>query len=176
MKTQKNETKALCLKVTDNLSVKVIPDQIHEFLMPTKDVASGFGVSNYAISWHRMEHYEELIEGKHYLSNVSIPHSAANGSSRGVMWTKRGIVRLGFFIKSPTAVLFRDWAEELIIRLNEQVDLFGVRIQKLAPISRNHNRLSPNRLVDIMADVALIDQKDIRERLVNKLMQKGGQA
>lgn len=31
------------------------------------------------------------------------------------MWTKRGVVRLGFFIKTPMAKEFRDWAEDYII-------------------------------------------------------------
>ena len=31
------------------------------------------------------------------------------------MWTKRGVVRLGFFIKTSKAKQFRDWAEDYII-------------------------------------------------------------
>ena len=37
------------------------------------------------------------------------------------------------------------------------------------PTKRNHNRLTKERLVDILADVAQIEDKHIRLSLVNKL-------
>lgn len=32
-----------------------------------------------------------------------------------MMWTKRGIVRLGFLLNSPRAKAFRDFAEDLVL-------------------------------------------------------------
>ena len=36
-------------------------------------------------------------------------------SGKVIHWTKKGIVRLGFFIKSQQAKAFRDWAEDYIV-------------------------------------------------------------
>ena len=64
-----------------------------------------------------MEHEDELIENKHFISvqnvnanpRMGIPHTST-------LWTKRGVTRLGFFIKSEQAKRFRDWAEDLVIK------------------------------------------------------------
>lgn len=174
MKNQ-NENKAISLEVAEGLKVTVMPDPNHEFIMPTKEVALGYGVGVDTIRRHKLEHQAELIEGKHFISGVSIPHAASHGSSKGTIWTKRGIVRLGFFIKSSRARLFRDWAEDLIINLEQkQRDLFNEPVAPRQLSARKHNRLSPARLVDLLADVALVESKELRERLVNKLLMKGG--
>ena len=150
----------------------ILPDSNHEFLMSTKQVATGFGVSDYNIRQHKLEHSFELIEGKHFISGVSIPHAASTGSSKGTLWTKRGIVRLGFFIKSERAKLFRDWAEELVIEKTMQPTLFDVPAKQL-PAHRKHNRLTSERLLSIMADVARIDDREVRLSIANKLMMGG---
>jgi len=167
-----NEKQAISLTVMEDLSVTVIADLEHEYLMSTKEIAIGYGVSAYAIRQTKLRNNSELIEGKHFLSNVTIRHGASCGSSKSTMWTKRGIVRLGFFIKSERAKLFRDWAEELIIKLDEQRDLFNIPVTnvKQLPAKRKHNRLSPARMIDLLADVAMIEDKTLRERLRNKLV------
>lgn len=71
---------------------------------------------------------------------------------------------MGFFIKSERAKLFRDWAENVILEVTSPKAV-------LPPVKkRRHNRLSQARLVEILADVALIEDKDLRISLVNKLM------
>lgn len=169
---QKENAGKLNMQVTEGLAVQVFPSHLHEFLLPTKEVALGYGVSNHTIRRHKKDHFEELIEGKHFISGVSITHAASNGSSKGTMWTKRGIVRLGFFIKSERAKLFRDWAEDLIIKVDEHTDLFGKLVSKpvnYLPKKRNHNRLTQSRLVDILTDVAKIEDKKLRLSLMQKL-------
>lgn len=175
MHYKKNEQQAMSLTVTEGLTVTILPNSDHEFLMATKQVAAGYGVGIDTIRRHKFDHQAELIEGKHFLSGVSIPHAASPGSSIGTMWTKRGIVRLGFFIRSQRARLFRDWAEDLIInRINQpQVDLFGEK-QRQLPKKRNHNRLSADRLVSILADVAKVESQQLRESLIDKLLMRGG--
>jgi len=169
----------MSLAVTGDLTVTVITNPNHEFLMTTKQVAVGYGVSERNIRKHIALHPEDLVEGKHYFSGVNVPHmgdgTISSGASISTLWTKRGIVRLGFFIKSQRAGMFRDWAEDLVIRAMEprQKDLFGDPVHQL-PAKRRHNRLSPIRLVDILADVALIPDQVLRERLVSKIMWKGG--
>jgi hypothetical protein len=166
-----NEKQEMNLQVTEGLTVAVFPNSNHEFLMPAKQVAHGYGVGIDTIRRHRKDHKTELIEGKHFISSVSIPHGAGkHGASRTTMWTKRGIVRLGFFIKSERARMFRDWAEELVLdTLNKKA---AAKSPKKLPGkgNRNHNRLSAERLVGIMADVAKIEDKHVRESLTEKLI------
>lgn len=162
---KKNEKQALGLQVTEDLTVNIIPSSDHEFLMPTKEVALGYGVCKSRLRHHLKDHSDELIEGKHFISGVRFPHSASPGSSKGTLWTKRGIVRLGFFIKSERAKLFRDWAEDLVI---ENSLSRSKRLSEL-PAKRKHNRLTPERLADMLADVCMIEDKELRISLTNKL-------
>lgn len=169
MTTEKNAGK-LSMQVTEGLAVAVYPNHEHEFLLPTKEVALGYGSSPYSVRMAKKRHPEELIEGKHFLSNVTFCYGA-KGASKGTMWTKRGIVRLGFFIKSERAKLFRDWAEDLIIKVDEHKDLFGQIMSKppQLPQKRNHNRLTQARLVDLMADVVCIENTALRLSITKKL-------
>lgn len=164
--------------VADNLIVMVEPNKEHEFIMTTNEVAKGFGVSGGTIRKHKMEHSEELIEGKHFVTYIQhldtrVTKSNADTKSatyKQVCWTKRGIVRLGFFIKSERAKLFRDWAEDLVIFVAEQTE----KVQQLAiwpePEKRKHNRLTPQRLVDLLIDVAKIEDNSLRISIMNKLL------
>ena len=93
--------------------IGVMPSEEHEYLLPTSAVAFGYGVSEDAIRAHKQRQADELMEGRHWLS-VTNCH-AGNGNLPKTLWTKRGIVRLGFFIRSERAKLFRDAAEDLVI-------------------------------------------------------------
>lgn len=124
MTCKKEETKAMSLTVTEGLTVTILPDSNHEFLMPTKEVAAGYGTSKYVIQKSFLRNSAELLEGKHFIKGVDIlstPHEkGVQIQPHQIFWTKRGIVRLGFYVKSPRAKLFRDWAEELVINRIEQ--------------------------------------------------------
>ncbi len=78
--------------------------------METRLVAEGYGVAESTIREHKRKNSDELVENRHFTS-VSI--TDAGGLRRiNTYWTKRGVIRLGFFIKSDRARLFRDWAED----------------------------------------------------------------
>jgi hypothetical protein len=97
----------------EELNIYVRPDETHEWLMETKLVAEAYGVDESTIRHHKRRNESEFIEGKHFTS-VTISHAGLQRTT--TYWTKRGVIRLGFFIKSARAKLFRDWAEDLIIR------------------------------------------------------------
>ena len=169
--------KEVNLKVTEELSVNVLPNSDFEFLMTTKEVAHGYGASEYVIRRSKSDHSAELIEGKHFIKGVDITpkgvkntHTLPNAQPHQVFWTKRGIIRLGFFIKSKQAILFRDWAEDLIINVLEAGENFLQPVPVLqAPKKRNHNRLTQDRMISILADVAKIDDRNLRLSLISKL-------
>lgn len=172
MTDTKNEVGILLpMTVAEGVTVQVIPNTKHEYLMTTKEVANGYGVTEYAIRQNKVSLSNELIEGKHFVVAVSIPHgdlpSALKCAHNAVLWTKRGIVRLGFAMRGERAKLFRDWAEDLIINLSE-TSRIAVRPQ--LPARRNHNRLTHDRIIDILADVCRVDDKELRLSLTNKIL------
>lgn len=183
---KENKNKAMSLTVTEGLTVTVLPHSDHEFLMTTKQVASGYGTSDYIVRKTKERHNVELVEGKHFVTAVTFSHGETHNALKdlnvphnAIIWTKRGIVRLGFFIKSKRARMFRDWAEELVVRFDEnQKELFPENAEiknpaKALPLKRNHNRLTKDRLADLLADVCHIEDKELRLRITNKLMEGG---
>ena len=162
--------KEMNLKVTEELSVNVLPNSDFEFLMTTKEVAHAYDVSPQNIREHQRVN-DDFIEGKHFIKGVRISDTLGkNAQPHQVFWTKRGIVRLGFFIKSERSKLFRDWAEDLIINVLEAGENFLQPVPVLqAPKKRNHNRLTQDRMISILADVAKIDDRNLRLSLISKL-------
>lgn len=169
MQNLKNENKAICLTVTEGLTVTILPSSDHEFLMDSKQVALGYGVSYGNIREHKRVN-DEFVEGKHFVSGVRFSDS---DPSNKVYWTKRGVVRLGFFIKSERAKMFRDWAEDLIVSLTDPAPPAPINAGRRLPEKRNHNRLTQDRLISILADVCRIDDKKLRLSITNKLMEGG---
>ncbi len=171
--SQEKAGNLLPMTVTEGVTVNVLPYEQYEYLMTTKEVAKGYGISEYTLRRHKMQHPLELTEGKHFVTAVQILNGKSTIPRNATLWTKRGIIRLGFFIKSKQAILFRDWAEELIIKVDEQRNLFGEVAQTRAlPKKRKHNRLTQARMVDILADVCKIEDKELRMSITNKLMGK----
>ena len=91
------------------INLKKLINDLEEFLLSNKDVAKGYGVSIDTIRSHLSKNRDEFIEGKHFTVDKSYKNT------RKIFWTKKGIVRLGFFIKSEEAKKFRDWAEDYIV-------------------------------------------------------------
>lgn len=115
MKKKNEAGNLLPTTVTDEITVNLIPDSKHEFLMTSKDVALGYGVSESNIRNQLHRNQSEFEEGKHFGKAVCFSNIGLQAVHNKVFWTKRGIVRLGFFIKSKNAKLFRDWAEDLVL-------------------------------------------------------------
>ena len=96
---------------------------------------------------------------------VSLTNTLPNTQPNAVFWTKAGIVRLGFFIKSERAKMFRDWAENVILQA------ITPELPKNLPAvaKRKHNRLTQDRMVSILADVCRIEDTQLRLSLIQKL-------
>lgn len=100
-----------------DISLDVIPDKQHEWLLETTLVAEGYGVGVSTVKMAKSRNQEEFIEGKHFVSqNVTIGNLTRNK----ILWTKRGVITLGFFITSEKAKQFRMWAEDLILKVLER--------------------------------------------------------
>lgn len=157
--------KKMQMQVSEDLSIMIMPDNTHEFLIATKDVASGYGVSGNSIRSIQSRYFQELKEGKHFVKGVANCNTLANIQPHQVFWTKQGVVRLGFYVKSERAKLFRDWVENLV------VDVMSQKLPKLPETpKRKHNRLTPERLLDIMNDVCQIKDDGLRTKLAQKIL------
>ena len=164
-------TKEIKMQVTAELAVNVLPNVGHEFLMITKEVAHGYGVSPQNIREHQRCN-DDFVEGKHFLKGNSFSDTLGkNAQPHQIFWTKRGVIRLGFFVKSDQAKLFRDWAEELIISIDKMSSENFLQPVPLLLLKkpRNHNRLTQERMISILSDVAKIEDSGIRLSLISKL-------
>lgn len=109
-----------------DINLEVIPDKSHEWLLDSAMVADGYGITESALRKQKSRNAEDLKEGKHWVGQ-NVPTSS--GVQNKTFWTKKGVIRLGFFVKSEKAKQFRDWAEDLILRvLDRPVD----KIESLA--------------------------------------------
>ncbi|WNY97694.1 hypothetical protein SUSP_000112 [Sulfurospirillum sp. 'SP'] len=78
-------------------------------------MADGYGLSEVGLRSTKSRNADEFEEGKHW---VLLQNATKLGGRPPIMWTKRGVVRLGFFIKTPMAKEFRDWAEDYIVSVD----------------------------------------------------------
>lgn len=109
----------MALVIFENTELNLIEDSNNDFLISSKDVAKGYGCSSASIRNHLKNHNEELKEGKHWIKKDV---QTKGGVQSITHWTKKGIVRLGFFIKSERAKKFRDWAEDYIVNQKSLVE------------------------------------------------------
>jgi len=161
---QQNNSK-LTLQVMNDLTVQLYTNPKFDFLMDNKTVALGYGVADSTVKSNKSNHSDELIEGKHFVYGSAVQNLDGRSDIRPnmIFWTKAGVIRLGFFIKSERAKAFRDWAEKIVLEVS------APPANLPNPIRRKHNRMTPARMVDILADVARIDDKSLRLSLISKL-------
>lgn len=110
------------VEISDELVVEVQPNSEHEWLLSSKDVAEGYGLSASGLRSTKERYSDELEEGKHYIMKPS------QKGTPSTYWTKEGVVMLGFFIKTPTAKEFRRWASNYIV--SKQAEEKAISIPK----------------------------------------------
>jgi hypothetical protein len=101
-----------------NIELNIIENPQYEFLLSNKEVADGYGTTIALLSQAKSNHSEELIENKHFFRLEVMTNG---GKQKVIHWTKRGIIRLGFFIKSEQAKIFRDFIEDLTVAVHDCV-------------------------------------------------------
>ena len=94
----------------------VVPSTEYEFTVSTKEVAKTYGVTESTLREHKRS--SEFKADVHF---IDTSFSTPSGSKTKTMWTKRGIVRLGFKLRATKkTIAFRDWAEDFIINGGKQ--------------------------------------------------------
>jgi len=118
------------LKIRENLTVTAIPHPLHVFLMSGKQVAEGYGVTEQNVREHKRKNANEFVENKHWGVRNS---DTLGGKQDVVFWTLRGVMRLGFMIKSESAKEFRDWAEDTLFNtVTGNIQLRGTMLKEKA--------------------------------------------
>jgi len=105
------------VEISEELVVEVQPHVEHEWLLSSKDVAEGYGLSESGLRNTKTRYSDELLEGTHW---VLSQNGTKLGGRPSVYWTKEGVVMLGFFIKTPTAKDFRRWASNFIVEKSKE--------------------------------------------------------
>ncbi|OCL85710.1 hypothetical protein AAX26_01777 [Aliarcobacter thereius] len=113
----------MSLIIFEDVEIEIIENSKFVFTQTTNEVAKAyFGEPKTVqqaelfakqIRQTRLNNKQEFIENKHFF------YTYDNKNRKTIIWTKNGIVRLGFFIKSERAKKFRDWAEDYIVNQNQ---------------------------------------------------------
>jgi hypothetical protein len=100
--------------IIDGDAIAIQPHTAHEYLATTKEVARGYGVSEATLRKHKERHADELISSTHWATVTN-----SHGGEPATLWTKLGVITLGFFIRSERAKRFRAAAAQLVLRHTE---------------------------------------------------------
>jgi prophage antirepressor-like protein len=98
------------------------------------------------------------------------------GQNREVnLVNESGLYNLIFQSRKPAAKLFRKWVTSEVLPTLRRTGKYEQNPeQKALPTKRNHNRITKERMVSILADVCRIDNSELRMSITTKLM--GGNA
>ena len=97
-------------------------NDIKQWYMTVEEVAKGYGVTRNCIMNHLREHSDEIREEVE-VAGVSIPYTSSNGVTQGRHTTviyREGVIKLGFFVRSKQAAMFRQWATDLMMEIMDR--------------------------------------------------------
>lgn len=157
------------LSVTPKLSIEVTPNNQYVFLMATAEVAKAYGISEATVRSHKFTHRDELVENTHF---TSVDNTNAGRKVVQTLWTKEGVIKLGFFIRSKRAVEFREWATTVIAEtLKRQEPTPRPKQIKFSQEKKaNHKRLTAEMQLEMALDFAEVEPKELRMRLIDKYL------
>lgn len=85
------------------------PHEQHDWVLTSAEVAEGYGISTSTLRGHKSNKTDELLEHQHWIKD-----------GQSTLWTKAGVVQLGFHIQSERGKEFRALAEQLVLSAMEQ--------------------------------------------------------
>lgn len=95
-----------------------------QWYMTVEEVAKGYGVADVTIRRHLQEHSDELREGveKAVVQNMNTSSNGVTQRREMTVIYREGVIKLGFFIRSKQASVFRQWATNLVIAVLDQTN------------------------------------------------------
>jgi hypothetical protein len=177
MQLSQQKGEPILVQIADNLSVQLHPIPQHEFLMSTKQVAEAYGVSVKAIGGQKQRN--EFVEGTHFfihdeLQNVVLRGRETVSKVKRLYFTKRGVVRMGFFLTGQRAELVRTWAENALIEKLEGVPVpsgQNARVESKSKLPAA--KPTPQYDRELLDIIIAMDDSKTRLKLYGKL-KKGG--
>ncbi len=110
----------------NNLELHPLLDTKHEWFLSVSEVAQAFKVDINTILEIAASKESALIKGRHYQSEEIL--SAGIRSSEVLLWSKKGILRLAYYLKSDAALEFLDFAEDLDLHSGQGVDTHSLHM------------------------------------------------
>jgi len=104
----------------NGLELHPVADKKHNWLLSVHETCEAFGIDRASIDALRQSHAETLSEGRHFLyTTIS---SGGVSTSKIMFWTKKGIIRLAYYLKTDAALAFLDFAEDLKFTFDKEED------------------------------------------------------
>lgn len=157
------------LHISENVVMQVIPSDKHVFLVTNKEFAKAIGITTNGISTNKHRYKSHFEENVHFINDFVAKDYEKNIEYKTTVWTQKGIIEQVQHIRTGNDVVFRDWADR--VQNKKPVNL---ALREIGTKKRKHNRLTPERLISILAQVTKIKDEDIRSNITNELM--GGEA
>jgi prophage antirepressor-like protein len=142
-----------------------------------KDVCNALG-----IVWEKEKSLESIKDA--WKMRREIPDSQGRNQFT-IMISEQAVYKLAFRSRKPEAERFTDAVAEVVATIRKQGYYANQDLTLPSPERRGnntvaelqkprHNRLTPERILDIMSDVCLIRDNALRTRIAGKLMNAGG--
>lgn len=93
------------------LELHPIQHDRHGWLLTQKETCEAFAIDDATLDTLLSSHADSLLEDRHFLK-TSIT-SAEMATSKITFWTKKGVIRLAYYLKSEASLDFLDLAEDL---------------------------------------------------------------
>ena len=105
------------IEFVNGVSIEVVEHE-DTWAVSNAEVAMAFGIEESSIRSHKSR--GEYKEGIHFYG-VANCNTAGGGGSQVTMWTKKGVITLGFKLReTPQTIAFRDWASDYIIAVQKK--------------------------------------------------------
>jgi len=96
----------------NDIELHLLVDEKFQWLITFKELASAFDVGLDILMKTKDEHEADLSEGKHFIFD-SIENEYHSDNTKRLLWTKKGVMRLAFWINVPSVIDAIDFFEEL---------------------------------------------------------------
>jgi len=147
------------IQIAANISMRVIPSDRHEFLVTTKEFARAIDVPENNIRSNKSR--RNFKEDVHFIDNFRVYDDETKLEVCCTVWTKKGVIGHAGFFRTGYGKELRAWA----INQGEAVLLPAGN-----PVKRRHNRITNERMIDILASVSRVPDNELRAEIINKLM------
>jgi prophage antirepressor-like protein len=96
-----------------------------QWYMTVEEVATGYGVQHDTIRKHLERHADEFRNG--FERGVTICPTLGGAQDKTVLY-REGVIKMGFFVRSPRAASFRQWATAVVLA---HMDANGISIHDM---------------------------------------------